>query len=554
MSEVHPAAERGTTAEPSRWRDLAAIIALFAALSLVYWAGVLGLVGRVGLPLDDPYIHLQFARNLYQHGQMAFHPGTPSTGTTAPLYPVLVAGAYLLVRNWFAASFLLGILAGIGIAVCVYGMLAAWTGHRRLARWGGMLAVLVAPTVVQSYTGMEAAIYSFLFLVGLWLYANRRWHVAASALFALCVWLRPEFLMMLPLVALERLIHLRREASLSPARLLRELAPHLAIWSVMVSLYAAYHWSIDGHFVPNTFRAKAVAMSGPPHPEWFEGLPAALRYGQFRNILLAIFVWPLLALFTAGCSLGMNCAPLAFGLREGLLGVWRDPGPAAAAWRLAVLTLVGYPLLRGFVEPSGLIFFQFQRYYAHLTPLLILIVLGAWPRTGAVVQRSFWSWRGLPEAVQRRRTYGWAALNCAGTIVLGILAVGNIETMQVTLAGWVREHTTPQDIVATNDIGAIGFLSDRRILDTVGLVEPELVDHYLRGGDLLSYLRRHDPAYVIIFPGWYPDLAAREDALQEVKRIELGCNVICGGSEMVVYRPTWTAAAGRVNAPPPGNP
>lgn len=540
MSEVPAAVESGETAPGSHWRDLGAIVGLFVALSVAYWAGVLLLVGRVGLPLDDPYIHLQFARNLFQDGQMAFNPGTSSTGTTAPLYPVLLAGAYALVRNWLAASFLLGVLASVGIAVCTYGILEAWTGRRSLARWGGLLAVVASPTVVQAYTGMEAAAYSFLFLVGLWLYANPRRRVGASVVFAVCVWLRPEFLMMLPLVTVERLIHFRREKPLSPARLIRSLAPHVAVWVVIVSAYAAYHWSIDGQFVPNTFRAKAVVMSGPPHPFWLEGLPAALRHGNKLNILLAILVWPLLALFTAGCSLGINCAPLAFGLREGIVNVWRNTGPAASGWRLAVLTLVGYPLLRGFVEPSGLIFFQFQRYYAHLTPLLIIVVLGALPQTGALVQRSFWSWRGLAPAVQRRRTFGWAAINCAGTIVLGILAVGNIETMQVTLAHWVRNHTAPDETVATNDIGAIGFISGRHILDTVGLVEPELVDHYLQGGDLLSYLQRHDPAYVIIFPGWYPELSARQDALDEVKRIELAGNVICGGSEMVVYRPKWT--------------
>ena len=51
-------------------RDVFLIVGLFAVLSLVYWACVLLISGQAGFPLDDSYIHLQFARNLFNDGQI----------------------------------------------------------------------------------------------------------------------------------------------------------------------------------------------------------------------------------------------------------------------------------------------------------------------------------------------------------------------------------------------------------------------------------------------------------------------------------------------------
>jgi hypothetical protein len=70
------------------------------------------------------------------------------------------------------------------------------------------------------------------------------------------------------------------------------------------------------------------------------------------------------------------------------------------------------------------------------------------------------------------------------------------------------------------------------------------VTHYLHGGDLLSYLREKNPADVIVFPRWYPDLSGRPDVLEPVHSVTLPWNVACGGPTMVVYRPEWEGAGG----------
>lgn len=523
-------------------RDWAVLGAWFIGLSAAYWIAVFLVDGRPGFPLDDAFIHLQFARNLFERGEMSFNPGIPSSGCTAPAFPVLLAAAHSLVRDWYAAAYLVSAVFSLGTAWVVYAIILTWTRRRALALWAGLLTLVASPTVTLAYSGMEAPVYCFLLLSGLWLYGRGTMggRFAGTAFFALAVWFRPEFFLLCPLVLLERCVTAFRAGRGRLRRVFLESIGILAFWGVVAVAYAAYHWHQDGHWVPTTFGAK-VAAPFALKPVWLEGLPALLRRGSWGHVLLNLGVWPILNLTLIGLGIGAICLPLSFGLGKALGALWKDGGPAASGWRLAILILIGYPLFRAPIDPAGTIWFQGQRYFAHLTPLVVLIVLGALPKTGAVLARPVWDWRGLPLSIQRRRTLAWAFGASLLPGAVAVLSVGNINDMQVNLAEWLRSHTRPDDLIATNDIGAIAFLTRRPILDTVGLVEPEIVEHYKAGGTPEAYLMRHHPAYVVLFPSWYEALCRREDLLERVHGIRLDLNVVCGGSEMVVYRPRWTA-------------
>ena len=80
------------------------------------------------------------------------------------------------------------------------------------------------------------------------------------------------------------------------------------------------------------------------------------------------------------------------------------------------------------------------------------------------------------------------------------------------------------------------------MVDLAGLVTPEVVP-LLRSPDrdalLAALLAERGVGYVIIFPNWFPGLAARDDVLEEVHRVTLERNTIAGGETMVVYRAHW---------------
>jgi hypothetical protein len=119
--------------------------------------------------------------------------------------------------------------------------------------------------------------------------------------------------------------------------------------------------------------------------------------------------------------------------------------------------------------------------------------------------------------------------------------VEEINRMHIALGHWLVGHTPPDALVALNDIGAIAYISGRPVVDLAGLVTPEVVP-LLRGPDrdarLADFLAERDVQYVVIFPNWFPGLAANP-ALEPVYQVTLDRRTIAGGETTVVYRAHW---------------
>jgi hypothetical protein len=68
-------------------------------------------------------------------------------------------------------------------------------------------------------------------------------------------------------------------------------------------------------------------------------------------------------------------------------------------------------------------------------------------------------------------------------------------------------------------------------------VTPEILPFRRQGEDgVIRFLADACPDYVVIFPTWFPRLAAREDLLEPLYRVRLEHVEVSGGREMVVFR------------------
>ena len=98
----------------------------------------------------------------------------------------------------------------------------------------------------------------------------------------------------------------------------------------------------------------------------------------------------------------------------------------------------------------------------------------------------------------------------AAFMVMGALAYGRdvrfIESEMVATAHWLNEHTGPEALIAAHDIGAIGYFSQRRLIDLAGLVTPEVIPIIRDEAALLAFMTRQQAEYLATFPSWYPNL------------------------------------------------
>ncbi len=466
-----------------------------------------------GVPLDDAWIHFQFARNLARGDGFAYNPGQPTAGSTAPLWTVLLAGGYAIGGRFPLAGQLLSAVCFLLTVAGSYVLTRELTGRRWAAGLAGALVALNGRMAWAGLSALETCLFTALSLAAILGHLRDRhagrYRLRTAALFGLAALARPEGYLLFALALADH--GLRALASGSPVASLRaqaaRLLPGVGLFAGLVLPTLIFSLHTAGQLLPNTFSAKATLSFRPS----IDFLSLSARYLILDNaVMLPFFVLGIGALF----------------------------GPA----RLLSTWAAGLPLVYAFLHAT---LYQHGRYLMPLIPCNAAIGVTGLLEARRLARRRGWRWPGSQRALGALV----ALLVVGGTAWrLPTMArqfawnVNNINEMHVALGEWVAEHTPPDAVLALNDIGAITYLSQREVVDLAGLVTPEVVP-ILRGPDPTSRLmelmaeRRVD--YVIIFPEWFPTLAQRSDLLTPVHRVSVERRTITGGETMVVYRADW---------------
>lgn len=502
---------------PPLWLFAALILGLFY-LAVSAWG-----YGFSGFPLDDAWIHQTYARNLARSGQLAFVPGVPSAGSTAPLWSFLLSLGYLL---------------GIPFKIWTYGLgllllgLTAWTVTRLGRRlfpeqpgiglWAGLFCLFEWHLIWAAVSGMETILFVWLslFLVERYVapkrIANRRigeWSDAHSPLAGFGLGLiggllaltRPEGLGLVGLVGLAmactwweqrrelkgtrgKLETFRVPTSSYKFPLLQCLLGLAAGVVLLLAPYIAFHLWATGLPFPNTFYAKqaeyrAVLDHFPLWQRLFGGFgePVETVQGVFR----VIFIGPQFLLLPGL----LFAAWLTFKERRtGLILIW--------------LWWVGFLLLYGLRLP---VTYQHGRY--QIPAIAWVILLGIWG-TVRLLQKipgQNIAWRALCRAW----VLSLAVLVLAFTAI-GAQAYGRdvrfIESEMVATARWLDSQTSPQALIAAHDIGAIGYFTQRPLIDLAGLITPEVIPIIRNEAALFDFINSRQADYLVTFPSWYPEL------------------------------------------------
>ncbi|MBI3976776.1 MAG: hypothetical protein HY331_01195, partial [Chloroflexi bacterium] len=200
--------------------------------------------------------------------------------------------------------------------------------------------------------------------------------------------------------------------------------------------------------------------------------------------------------------------------------------PTADRWGLILAWIAVFLLVYAVRLPAV---FHHGRYLFPLIPWLILLGLA-----GLVV-----SLRALPLRLLGRvyvvvTVVFWLAMWVNGAVVYGWDS-RFIDDEQVAVARWLHANTPPNALVASHDVGAIGYFAGRRLVDTAGLITPELAPYVRDQAYLSAYLERAQVDYLAMFPAWYPRLAG-DPAWEVVFRVEETYPLAQGAENMIILR------------------
>ncbi len=472
---------------------------LAAGLGLSVYLIVSAILGQLGFPLDDAWIHQTYARSLALRGEWAYWPGEISAGSTSPLWTVLLVPGQILQGGMLIWTYLLGWLGLAG---------SAWLGqvvYQNILQPAQTKIPIMALTLALEWhlvwaagSGMETILYILLILA---VFAEltrkppRYW--LAGGLVGLTGWVRPDGLTLLgPVLFVAMLAESKRQE-----RVLR-IGQSLVGFFFMFLPYLLFNYWMAGSIWPNTFYAKQA--------EYFSMTQEGFIIRFFRLLIqpmvgIGILLLPGVTWSFYRAIKYKNWILLSIGL------FWLGT-TLMYAWRLPVV-------------------YQHARYLMPAMPPYFLIGLCGMAELMMIFSES---------KQTRLYQFGWRLATTLTLLLFYLIGaityandIGIINTEMVAAARWISENTEETAVVAAHDIGAMGYFGERRLLDLAGLISPEVIPFIRDEQQLRIYLDGQGANYLVTFPGWYAQLDVGKDELwQSTGRYSIDQ----GGENMVVFR------------------
>lgn len=471
------------------------VIALLAiAVAWAFAATTLQHTRPMGLPLDDSYIYLTYAKQFGRLQPFSYYPGGGySAGSTSVLWPMLLAPFWTLGARGHA-------LVWVSFAMCAAMYAATCVGvYAIVRRIAGAVPALIAPVLLlgiapfawTSLSGMEVAFASALLAATILLLLDQAPTGPPSRKLAVvlaCASLsRPEAtLLVVGIVGIAVIAQLRQRDRRSAAWWVAPLAAPV-VWLVANKLFA-------GQLFPNTGVAKShFYLPGFDWTYWFS-------------------------------TVGELCRKLAKGL------FWDPTSPLVWPRALAVLWLIGavrvilwarrerrylvgalilaspFVLMLAVIASSGLWSFQNYRYIAPAFPLLV-ICAGAAFALPVAIERPLFARLQLAVIAIVIVLFGRAALPGLRAD-MRMFAQGAMDTnTQVVAIGEYLHRKLPDASVMFHDAGAIAYYGDGRVYDMLGLVTNYQAGIANNGpGARFEFLERlppeQRPTHFAYYPSW----------------------------------------------------
>ncbi|MCI0452615.1 MAG: DUF2079 domain-containing protein [Candidatus Latescibacteria bacterium] len=488
---------------PGLFVVLAAAAAVHLAVALQDFATL----ARNGFLYDDSFYAFQIARNI-AHGEGATFDGIHATNGFQPLYVAALVPLY-----WIAGD---NATLPVHLALVLSALLTVATAfllHRIVARRASETAALIvagawafSPIVVrQAANGLETALALFCFALSVDYYLarvrplaapSRRAFVALGALLGLALLARIDLGFLALAMSLDYLLVVRARvrAGEASARWRRNLAAGVLTGALVWAPWAIYGVVSVGSPISESGRAtRHLAIAYAPFfnlaspGDAADGPDAAFMARHLERSLKSLKVTPAVHPLLRGTRKLSDRAgvgePVTNALGVAVLSGffvwwWRR---RRAAREFDFLLLFSVMMIAAYSTYVFGVFFFLRYYY----PLYFVGMIFA----GLAIDDAAAWVRARSLSVRR------VALVASGIYAAALLYMGYTSAFRTIrvygfydAARWVSTHTDPSETIGVFQGGAIGYLSQRRVVNLDGKVNADAYQA-LRAGHLNEYVR-----------------------------------------------------------------
>ncbi|MBX3066499.1 MAG: glycosyltransferase family 39 protein [Anaerolineae bacterium] len=460
--------------------------------AIVLCVVILALVARM-LPaprnVDDSFITFRYSRNIVEGNGFVYNVGERVLGTTTPLFTLIMAGVSFLTGGeefpWYALT--ISALADATTCVLLFLLMRRLTGSRWAGALIGVLWAISPMSVTFAVGGMETSVNILWIVLATYLYVEDRpaWVGVAAGLGLLtridaALWIAPLFLY--------QLVESWRKERRLPLRTWIAFVLTIAPWFAFSQFYF-------GSLLSRSLSAKSVAyLIEPLH---------ALK------TLLPRYSTPFFEFETFG-SIGAMLGAVIY-LLLSVIGILYI---ARRLPRLLPFVFYAWVYFLVFSIANPLIF----RWY--LAPPMPALMFGIVAGVCAILNPQR---RGGLQVVFTAISLLWIFTSISGWTLhpdhgpdrpAPKMAWHQIELLYQQIATQLREKygVNETTLVASADIGAVGYFSRARILDTVGLVSPQATTYYPLPRDLIAegmnlaippaLILENQPAFLVTMEGF----------------------------------------------------
>jgi len=451
--------------------------------------------GAPAVPLDDSYIHFQFARSFAEGHPFVYSPGAlPVAGATSLLWPLLLAlphalgahGLTLIPFAWALGFGALGLLA-FETARAAEGLVGA-----RVAWLSGVLTLAFSANTWFAASGMEVVPLAWLLMrcarrAAEWLEGERERFWELLLLAFLTPLMRPEGVLGSALIAAALAFGASSKRGYAPLCLAFPLIPPLI------------YWVFTGHATQTTTLVKWLPFN--PYLD-ARGLFAQIFYNWqlFWTTLVDGQLWS--ASFVPEHSKFAAWLALPALIFAGVANA-RQP----RAWLLFALGV-------GILLPTTYDSFLWNR-LRYLWPFSGPWLIGLIALADQIADFAQLLWKRLSALRYLLSAAVTAALIAKFPFALYDLAESAhaISAQHVELGLWAERALPKTARIGVNDTGAIAYFSGRQVFDIVGLTTTGEARHWSAGaGSRFEHYERLPraalPGFFIVYPPWFalPDL------------------------------------------------